>query len=61
VNQWSTLRKHSTGSNLVDLGRGAARDSPTDRWAAPTPKPALGTGGEATLKVCGIGVAMLPE
>jgi hypothetical protein len=26
VNQWLKLRKKSTGSNLVDMGRDAARD-----------------------------------
>ena len=29
------------------------------RWR-PTPKPVLRSGGEATSKVCGVGVAMLP-
>jgi len=27
VNQWLTLRNRWTGSNLVDLGRGAVRDT----------------------------------
>jgi hypothetical protein len=31
VNQWSTLRNLSTGSNLVDLGRGAVRDTAHQR------------------------------
>ena len=33
----------------------------TDRWVVSTPKPVLAAGGEATVKACGVGVAMLPE
>src|SRR4051795_4221377 len=39
--------------NLADLGRGAAHDLP--RAGGSTPKPETLTGGEATLKVCGVG------
>jgi hypothetical protein len=51
-------------SNLADTGRCAAhehRDRPgrVDRGCS-TPKPFSSDGGEATLKVCGVGVAMLP-
>jgi hypothetical protein len=49
-------RKRGVGSNLVDMGRCAARGH---RWWS-TPKPVDSAGGEATLKVCGVGVAMLP-
>jgi hypothetical protein len=39
--------------NLADLGRGAAHDCPRVGWS--TPKPETLTGGEATLKDCGVG------
>ena len=52
------LRKRVAGSNLVDVGRIAARD--TCREVGSTPKPVLADGEEATLKACGVGVAMLP-
>jgi hypothetical protein len=58
VNQWLKPRKKSAGSNLVDMGRGAARD-PRVGCGGSTPKPSESVGGEATLKVCGVGVAML--
>jgi hypothetical protein len=58
VNQWLKPRKKSAGSNLVDMGRGAVRDSLRCRRGS-TPKPSESVGGEATLKVCGVGVAML--
>lgn len=51
------LRKARAGSNLVDMGRCAARGH---RIGWSTPKPVDSAGGEATLKVCGVGVAMLP-
>jgi hypothetical protein len=58
ANQWLTPRKRSTGSNLADTGRDAVRGPCFAR--GPTPKPRFSTGEEATLKVCGVGVAMLP-
>ena len=39
--------------NLADLGRAAAHDRPRVGWS--TPKPETLTGGEATLKDCGVG------
>jgi hypothetical protein len=58
VNQWLKLRKKSAGSNLVDMGRGAVRDlRVVDRGS--TLKPSEAVGDEATLKACGVGVAML--
>ncbi len=65
VNQCLTLRNSEAGSNLVDMGRCAARgDADADgdvavAWS--TPKPSSSSGGEATVKVCGVVVAMLPE
>ncbi len=56
MNQWVKPRKKSAGSKLVDMGRGAARDL---RLCGSTPKPSEAVGGEATLKGCGVGVAML--
>jgi hypothetical protein len=47
-----------TGSNLVDMGRDAARDR--REGGRSTPKPGSFAGGEATVKVCGVAVAMLP-
>jgi hypothetical protein len=59
VNQWLKLRKKSTGSNLVDTGRDAARD--LGAWACgSTPKPSESVGGEAMSKYCGVGMARLP-
>ncbi|WP_276082661.1 transposase [Nonomuraea thailandensis] len=58
VNQWVTPRKSRAGSNLVDQGRCAVRDHAD--LARSTPKPYVFDGGEATLKVCGVGVARLP-
>jgi hypothetical protein len=57
VNQWWKPRKKSAGSNLVDRGRGATHDHLLVGWS--TPKPSESVGGEATLKVCGVGVARL--
>jgi hypothetical protein len=34
---------------------------PTNARVGSTPKPVLAAGGEATVKACGVGVAMLPE
>ena len=51
-------RKRSTGSNLADMGRGAVRDR--REGGRSTPKPVGFAGEEATVKVCGVGVAMLP-
>jgi hypothetical protein len=48
------LRKRVAGSNLVDMGRNAARDSRP--MAGSTPKPGCDAGGEATVKVCGVAV-----
>jgi hypothetical protein len=58
VNQWLKSRKRGAGSNLVDRGRCAVRD--LCREVRSTPKPVDGVGGEATVKDCGVGVAMLP-
>jgi len=58
VNQCLTLRNSEAGSNLVDMGRSAAHDIPV--WVS-TPKPFSSSGGEATVKACGVAVAMLPE
>ena len=52
------LRKRGTGSNLADMGRDAARDSPL--WGRSTLKPVGFAGHEATVKDCGVAVAMLP-
>ena len=52
------LRKRGTGSNLVDMGRDAVRD--LILGGGSTPEPVLADGEEATLKACGVGVAMLP-
>jgi hypothetical protein len=51
------LRKRGTGSNLVDMGRGAVRGHPVgvaDSVAG------FACWWEATVKVCGVIVAMLP-
>ena len=45
--------------NLVDMGRCAVHDTPVV-WVS-TPKPFSSSGGEATVKACGVAVAMLPE
>jgi len=55
------LRKQLAGSNLVDTGQCAVRDVPSVVDGGSTPKPGSRSGGEATLKGCGVGVAMLPE
>jgi hypothetical protein len=57
VNQRLNPLKRGTGSNLVDMGRGAVRAKSTDSEATPTP--ATYTGQEATGKACGVPVAML--
>jgi len=57
ANQWWTLRNREAGSNLVDMGRCAAHEP----LAGLTPKPFSSSGGEATVKACGVVVAMLPE
>jgi hypothetical protein len=57
VNQWLKLRKKSAGSNLVDMGRDAARDLCLH---GSTLKPSESVGGEAMLKGCGVGMARLP-
>jgi len=59
VNQRVTPRKSRAGSNLADMGRYAVRDRARS-GARSTPKPFVFGGKEATLKVCGIGVARLP-
>jgi hypothetical protein len=59
VNQWLTSRKRAAGSNLVDRGRYAVRDLHPVGMGS-TPKPVDCVGGEATVKGCGVGVAMLP-
>ena len=58
MNQRLKLRKRETGSNLADMGRGAVRADFTEEKA--TPMPGTQIGWEVTLKVCGVGVAMLP-
>jgi len=60
VNQCLTLRNCEAGSNLADLGRSAARDS-LPSGGGSTPKPSSSNGEEATVKVCGVVVAMLSE
>ncbi len=60
VNQWLTLRNSEAGSNLVDMGRCAVRVALGLAVEGVTPKPFSSVGGEATLNVCGVGVAMLP-
>jgi hypothetical protein len=56
----SKLRKRRAGSNLVDMGWSAVRGR-LSRWdGCSTPKPGEIAGGEATVKVCGVVVAMLP-
>ena len=57
ANQCQTLRNREAGSNLVDMGRSAAHEPLTGL----TPKPFSSSGGEATVKACGVAVAMLPE
>lgn len=57
MNQWTTPRKRSTGSNLVDMGWVAVH-GPVPSGTGPTPKPDLFAGGEATPNACGVGVAM---
>ena len=51
------LRKRGTGSNLVDKGRGVVHDLPVG-WV--DFEATWRVGGEATVKVCGVAVAMLP-
>jgi hypothetical protein len=58
LNQWVKLRNQHAGSNLVDVGRSAVHDHHLCGWS--TPKPVPNVGGEATPKVCGVGVARLP-
>jgi hypothetical protein len=48
-------RKRVAGSNLVDMGRNAARGTPPCGGVS-TPKPGCDAGGEATVKVCGVAV-----
>ena len=55
------LRNSEAGSNLVDVGRCAVRDHHGRRPGWSTPKPFSSIGGEATVKVCGVAVEMLPE
>ena len=60
VIQWLKLRKCEAGSNLVDVGRSAARGVPPSGGGS-TPTPSSSIGQEVTVKVCGVAVAMLPE
>jgi hypothetical protein len=53
-----TFRKRQTGSNLVDMGRGAVRDR-WDGWAVNSEAGEFRRWG-AMVKVCGVAVAMLP-
>jgi len=55
---WLKPRKSSAGSNLADMGREAVRDH--RREAGSTPEPVGFAGKEATVKDCGVAVAMLP-
>jgi hypothetical protein len=52
-------RKSAAGSNLTDMGRSAVRGLVSVTRREPTPKPVYRSGGEATSKYCGVGVAML--
>jgi hypothetical protein len=57
-NQCLKPRKSSTGSNLADMGRDAVRDL---RCQAGSTLALVGFAGEeATVKDCGVAVAMLP-
>jgi len=56
-NQWWNPLKARTGSNLADVGRTAVHARV--RSIRATPKPVNWAGGEATMKVCGVVVAML--
>jgi hypothetical protein len=56
-NQCLTPRNLSTGSNLEDVGRDAAHVVHSGRRLRSRFDD---VGGEATLKACGVGVAMLP-
>ncbi len=55
-NQCLTSRNGSAGSNLEDMGRGAVHAIFGWRLRSRS----FDAGGEATLKACGVGVAMLP-
>ena len=59
ANQCQTLRNREAGSNLVDMGQSAVHEP--CRCVGSTPKPFSSSGGEATVKACGVAVAMLPE
>ena len=59
MNQCLKPRNREAGSNLVDMGRSAARDHRLVGWS--TPKPSSSVGGEAMVNACGVAVAMLPE
>lgn len=54
VNQHLIPLKRGTGSNLVDVGRAAARVEPLH--GETTPKPTIDVGGEATVNACGVAV-----
>jgi hypothetical protein len=58
VNQWLKFRKRAAGSNLADAGRCAARGLAVE--VGSTPKLVDCAGEEATVKACGVAVAMLP-
>ena len=56
--EWLKPRKSSTGSNLADMGRDAVRDL---RCQAGSTLALVGFADEeATVKDCGVAVAMLP-
>jgi hypothetical protein len=57
-NHCLTPRKVALGSNLMNMGRDAARGHRLCGW--PTPKPGWRSGEEAMMKVCGVVMAMLP-
>jgi hypothetical protein len=58
VNQWLNPLKADAGSNLVDVGRGAAHAVRDGRGRGLRSRPNA-VGGEATRKACGVLVAML--
>jgi hypothetical protein len=58
VNQWLNPLKRDAGSNLVDVGRSAAR-TVRDGCGRELRSRSNAAGGEAARKACGVLVAML--
>ncbi len=58
MNQWLKPRNGASGSNLADMGRDAVRD--LGCAAGSTPVLVGFASEEATVKDCGVTVAMLP-